>query len=81
MVGDLVECLFPFQGPAAGPGGPAARKAPPPPRLAELAALAECEAMLAEGDPDGDGLWPLATPTILAALPPALARTRQVVYL
>ena len=33
--------------------------------------------MLAAGDPDKDGLWPYATPTILSALPTMLARTQQ----
>ena len=76
--GNLVECLFPFTGPNTDQrGGDTMKKARSAPRLIDLAARVECEVMLATGDPDSDGLWPLATPTILAALPPMLARTGQ----
>lgn len=77
-IGTLVECLFPFTGQEPGDRGKSRRsKQAPLPRLIDLAACVECDVMLAAGDPDGDGLWPLATPTILATLPSILARTGQ----
>ena len=77
--GDIVECLFPFTGPASGHSKDKPQPEKPLPKMIELVARAECEVMLAAGDPDNDGLWPQATPTILAALPTMLARTQQAV--
>ena len=75
-VNETVECLLPFSGQDKEGEQATLAALPPPPRLLEVATAQMAHEMLLAADPDGDGMWVLATPSLLKTLPQLLVKLR-----